>query len=230
MLLIGVFAPTGQHGDGSTRLYAHALASLYACSVFHWCGHIARCAIVADKDDDRIIFQAEVFQLFHNLGKHLVGIAYHSGEVFVVLVIAFVGVNVPVVAFRRRVERIMDKSHTVVCQEGLVTVFLHETADIVRKIVRAIVVDSALFVHDTIFLLSKLLNIKEVVIFGKAPEVEDYTELNKRFQLPKSELQLAGAQPNGNLFGLLGYLIPKKWKKGPKKNRKERLQEILNDY
>ena len=85
-------------------------------------------------------------------------------------------------------------------------------------------------VHDTIFLLSKLLNIKEVVIFGKAPEVEDYAELNKRFQLPKSELQLAGAQPNGNLFGLIGYLIPKKWKKGPKKNRKERLQEILNDY
>ena len=86
-------------------------------------------------------------------------------------------------------------------------------------------------VHDTIFLLSKLLNIKEVVVFGKAPEVEDYAEFNKRFQLPKTELQLAGAQPNGmNLFGLLGYLIPKKWKKGPKKNRKERLQEILNDY
>jgi hypothetical protein len=85
-------------------------------------------------------------------------------------------------------------------------------------------------VHDTIFLLSKLLNIKEVVIFGKAPEVEDYAEFNQRFQLPKSELQLAGAQPNGNLFGLLGYLIPKKWKKSPKKKRKERLQEILNDY
>ena len=85
-------------------------------------------------------------------------------------------------------------------------------------------------VHDTIFLLSKLLNIKEVVIFGKAPEVEDYAELNKRFQLPKSELQLAGAQPNGNLLGLLGYLIPKSWKKSPKKKRKERLKEILENY
>jgi hypothetical protein len=85
-------------------------------------------------------------------------------------------------------------------------------------------------VRDTIFLLSKLLHLKEVVIFGKAPEVEDYAELNKRFQLPKSELQLAGAQPNGNLFGLIGYLIPKKWKKGPKKKRKERLQEILDNY
>ena len=85
-------------------------------------------------------------------------------------------------------------------------------------------------VRDTIFLLSKLLHLKEVVVFGKAPEVEDYAEFNKRFQLPKSELQLAGAQPNGNLLGLLGYLIPKSWKKSPKKKRKERLKEILENY
>lgn len=85
-------------------------------------------------------------------------------------------------------------------------------------------------VRDTIFLLSKLLRLKEIVVFGKAPEVEDYAELNRKFQLPKSELQLAGAQPNGNLFGLLGYLIPKSWKKSPKKKRKERLKEILENY
>ena len=85
--------------------------------------------------------------------------------------------------------------------------------------------------RDTVFLISKLLNLKEVVVFGKAPHIEDYAELNKHMQPSKLDLQLAGAQPNGmNLFGLLGYLIPKKWKKSPKQSRKERRQRILDEY
>ena len=50
-------------------------------------------------------------------------------------------------------------------------------------------------------------------------------------QPSKLDLQLAGAQSNGmNLFGLINYLIPKKWKKSAKEKRKERLKRILDDY
>lgn len=86
-------------------------------------------------------------------------------------------------------------------------------------------------IRDTVFLISKLLNLKEVVVFGKAPHIEDYAELNKHMQPSKLDLQLAGAQSNGmNLFGLINYLIPKKWKKSAKEKRKERLKRILDDY
>ena len=86
-------------------------------------------------------------------------------------------------------------------------------------------------IRDTVFLISKLLNLKEVVVFGKKPHIDDYAELNKHMQPSKLDLQLAGAQPGGmNLFGLIGYLIPKKWKKSAKEKRKERLKRILDDY
>ena len=86
-------------------------------------------------------------------------------------------------------------------------------------------------VKDTVFLISKLLNIKEVVVFGKAPHIEDYTDLQSRLRLSKTELQLAAIQsPNGNLLGLLKYIIPKKWRKSAKEKRKERLKQILEDY
>ena len=86
-------------------------------------------------------------------------------------------------------------------------------------------------VRDTVFLLSKLLSVKEVVVFGKTPIIEDYSELQSHMRLSKTELQMASIQStNGNLFGLLKYLIPKKWKKSPKKKRKERLKEVLVEY
>ena len=86
-------------------------------------------------------------------------------------------------------------------------------------------------VRDTVFLLSKLLSIKEVVVFGKTPLVDDYKDLQSHFRLSKTELQMISAQStNGNLFGLLKYLVPKKWRKSPKKKRKERLKEIFENY
>ena len=86
-------------------------------------------------------------------------------------------------------------------------------------------------IRDTVFLISKLLNLKEVVVFGKAPQIEDYRELNQRLRLTKTDLQLSAANSNGmNLFGLIGYLIPDKWKKSRKQKRKERLKQILEDY
>lgn len=87
-------------------------------------------------------------------------------------------------------------------------------------------------VKDTIFLISKLLNIKEVVVFGHAKYRDDFKELKKQLRLEKTEAQLLSANPSsgGNLLSLIGYLIPKKWKKNTKKSRRERLQEILDNY
>ena len=87
-------------------------------------------------------------------------------------------------------------------------------------------------VRDTVFLISKLLNVKEVVVFGKTPHVEEYEELQKRMQLSKTDMQLSGAQPGDgiNLLGLFSYLIPKKWKKSKKETQKERMKRILEEY
>ena len=85
-------------------------------------------------------------------------------------------------------------------------------------------------VRDTVFLISKLLNVKEVVVFGKTPQIKDYKDLKAHMLPSKTDLQLAAAQPNGNLLGLLNYIIPKKWKKSAKEKRKERLKKVLEDY
>ena len=87
-------------------------------------------------------------------------------------------------------------------------------------------------VGDTIFLISKLLNIKEVVVFGHAKYRDDYKELKKRLRLEKTEAQLIAADPSsgGNLLPLLARLIPKRWLKNKKKARRERLKQILENY
>ena len=92
-------------------------------------------------------------------------------------------------------------------------------------------------VRDTVFLISKLLNLKEVVVFGKA-KPDDTKKLNDRLglRLSKEEIQAINTSQNmgGNLFALVGYLIPKSWKKKWEKNtkegRRERLKQILRDY
>ena len=87
-------------------------------------------------------------------------------------------------------------------------------------------------VGDTIFLISKLLNIKEVVVFGHAQYRDDFKELKKQLRIQKTEAQLVAANPSsgGNLLSLIGYLIPKKWKKNSKQARRERLKQILEEY
>ena len=83
---------------------------------------------------------------------------------------------------------------------------------------------------DTIYMLSKLLNLQEVLVLQP-----DYRELNKGFQLDKIEAQLVGANPSTaasfDLGKVLSALIPKKWRPGYKKaQRKKRLKEILEEY
>ena len=93
-------------------------------------------------------------------------------------------------------------------------------------------------VRDTVFLISKLLNLKEVVVFGKAKDLDDQRKLNERLRLglSKEEIQAIKASQNmgGNLFALVSYLIPKSWKEKLKRNtkegRRERLRQILRDY
>ena len=87
-------------------------------------------------------------------------------------------------------------------------------------------------VRDTVFLISKLLNVKEVVVFGQAPYEDKYKDLQKAMVPSKTDLQLAAAQPDDgiNLLGLISYIIPKKWQQSPKTRRKERLKRVLDDY
>ena len=87
---------------------------------------------------------------------------------------------------------------------------------------------------DTIYMLSKLLNLQEVLVLGKGKQ-PDYRELNKGFQLDKTEAQLVGANPSTaasfDLGKVISALIPKKWRPGYKKaQRKKRLKEILEEY
>ncbi len=87
-------------------------------------------------------------------------------------------------------------------------------------------------VRDTVFLISKLLNVKEVVVFGKTPHVEEYEQLRKNINSSIADLQLSDAKPGDgiNLLGLFSYLIPKKWKKSKKERREERLKRVMEDY
>ncbi len=87
-------------------------------------------------------------------------------------------------------------------------------------------------VRDTVFLISKLLNIKEVVVFGHGPHDVLPEALKKQLEINKKEAQLAAIDPSsgGNLLSLLGYIIPKKWRKNSKEARRKRLKQILENY
>ena len=82
-------------------------------------------------------------------------------------------------------------------------------------------------VRDTVFLISKLLNLKEVVVFGQKKRDE-----KSQLGLSPLDAQLIGASANSgmNLFGLIGKLIPNKWRKSKKESRRERLKRIIEEY
>lgn len=87
-------------------------------------------------------------------------------------------------------------------------------------------------VRDTVYMISKLLNIREVVVFGTDPHDVLPEALKKQLKLSKTEAQLASIDPRngGNLLPLLARLIPKKWRKKSRQERLKRLQEILDGY
>jgi len=88
-------------------------------------------------------------------------------------------------------------------------------------------------VRDTVFLISKLLNIGEVVVLGRGKREEIPEALKKQLRFEKTDAQLAAADPSRgtNLLELFGYIIPKSWRKGYRKEqRRKQLQKILEDY
>ena len=85
--------------------------------------------------------------------------------------------------------------------------------------------------NDTVFLISKLLNIKEVVVFGHGPHDVLSESLKKQMRMNKKEAQLAAINPGSvNLLPLIAYLVPKKWRISKKEKRRRRMKEILDNY
>ena len=94
--------------------------------------------------------------------------------------------------------------------------------------------------RDTVYMISKLLNIKEVVVFGKGPVEELSLDMKKELKRKAIDAQLAAANPNSGIqvFEILKMLIPKKWRenlrkslrKNSKEERLKRLQKILDEY
>jgi hypothetical protein len=87
-------------------------------------------------------------------------------------------------------------------------------------------------VRDTVYMISKLLNLKEVVVFGHGKK-RDFSELQKRLGLDKVEAQLiSGGKRGMDLITAFNTLfVPKKWRKSyRRKQRMKRLQETLDNY
>ena len=85
--------------------------------------------------------------------------------------------------------------------------------------------------NDTVYLISKLLNIKEVVVFGHGPHDVLPESLKKQIRMTKKEAQLAAIDPGSvNLLPFITYLIPKKWRVSAKEKRRRRMKEILDNY
>lgn len=87
-------------------------------------------------------------------------------------------------------------------------------------------------IRDTVYLISKLLNLEEVVVFGHAKRDDRLDNLKAHLRLNPTDAQLLAANPSSgaNLFGLIGKLIPKSWRKGKKLSRRERIKKIIEDY
>ena len=86
-------------------------------------------------------------------------------------------------------------------------------------------------VKDTVFLISKLLGLKEVVVFGQNKREDRVKDLKNQLGLSPTDAKLIAASNSGmNLFGLIGKLLPKKWRQSKKATRRERLKQIIEDY
>ena len=87
-------------------------------------------------------------------------------------------------------------------------------------------------VRDTVYMISKLLNIREVVVFGHGPHDVLPEALKKQLRINKTEAALASIDPSsgGNLLALAARLIPKKWRKNKKEDRLQRLRKLLEEY
>ena len=88
-------------------------------------------------------------------------------------------------------------------------------------------------VKDTVFLISKLMGLSEVVVFGHGKSEDQLKELKKQLRRDKTEIQLAAADPS-MAFGIglesIAALFKKLFVRHNKLSRKEKLKKILDDY
>ena len=82
-------------------------------------------------------------------------------------------------------------------------------------------------VKDTIFLISKLMGLPEVTVFGHGKGEDALKELKRQLRIKKTEAQLAAADPSVgfNILGLIGKLIKRR-----KDKKKEKFEKMLEDY
>ena len=87
-------------------------------------------------------------------------------------------------------------------------------------------------VRDTVFLISKLLNIREVVVFGHGPHDVLPEALKKQLRMNKTEAELASIDPSsgGNLLALIGKLLPQRWRTSKKERQQKMWKQILENY
>ena len=87
-------------------------------------------------------------------------------------------------------------------------------------------------VHDTVYLISKLLSVEGVVVFGHGKNADKLKELKKRLSIDKTERQLMAADPSKgtDLLKLLNYVTPRKWRKKSKQQKRAELREKLDEY
>lgn len=88
-------------------------------------------------------------------------------------------------------------------------------------------------VNDTVFLISKLMGLNEVVVFGHGKSEDQLKELKKQLRMNKTEMQLAAADPSVagsiSLAGLAAF-VRKLFGGRHKLTKKEKLQKMLDDY
>lgn len=86
-------------------------------------------------------------------------------------------------------------------------------------------------VNDTVFLISNSFNLREVTVLGVGDD-KKMKDLNKRLRIAKQEAQMMSANPNQgvNILGLFKAIIPKKWRRKSKEERKKRLETLLEEY
>ena len=87
-------------------------------------------------------------------------------------------------------------------------------------------------VRDTVFLISKLLNIREVVVFGHGPHDVVPEALKKQLRMSKTEAELVSIDPSsgGNLLALIGKLLPQRWRTSKKERKQIMWKQILENY
>lgn len=85
-------------------------------------------------------------------------------------------------------------------------------------------------VKDTVFLISKLMGLPEVTVFGHGKGEDQLKELKKQLRFDKTEAQLVAADPSQgvNVLGLIRLAAGKLFKH--KESKKERFRRMLEEY